>query len=130
MTMAKTDVKEPDRRDNQRGLSFGAQRLSPCFFNPSSPVLTAAPRKRRRCRPTPANSFMNARLWCKAAGDARRLLRVLLLWLGTLSADPGRAFGRDRSVSRLSGLSHGRRFRPILTRLAWQCPHQPVDARQ
>ena len=62
----------------------------------------------------------------EAAAEARRLLRILLLWLNTLPADPGRAFGRDRSVYLLRGLSHGRRFRVIVTRLAWQSPHQLV----
>jgi hypothetical protein len=28
-----------------------------------------------------------------AAAEARRLLRVLFLWLGSVPADPGRAFG-------------------------------------
>ena len=60
----------------------------------------------------------------EAAAEAGRLLRILLLWLGTLPADSGRAFGRDRSVSLLRGLRHGRRFDPILTRLAWQRAHQ------
>jgi hypothetical protein len=66
------------------------------------------------------------RLRGEAAAERRRLLRVLLLWLGTLSADPGRAFERNRSGFLLRGLGRGQHFRPILTRLAWQYPHQPA----
>jgi hypothetical protein len=36
------------------------------------------------------------RLWHQAQTQGRRLLRFLLLWLRTLSADPGRALGRGR----------------------------------
>lgn len=36
------------------------------------------------------------RLWHQAQTQKRRLLRFLLLWLRTLSADPGRALGRGR----------------------------------
>ena len=63
------------------------------------------------------------RLRGEAAAEGRRLLRVLLLRLGTLSADPGRACGRTGSGFLLCGLSRGQHFRAILTRLAWQCPH-------
>jgi len=62
----------------------------------------------------------------EASPEGRRLLRVLLIWLGTLSTDPGRAFRRDRSGFLLRGLRRGQRFRPIVTRLAWQCPYQRV----
>jgi len=34
------------------------------------------------------------RLRCDAAAQARRLLRLLLLWLGPVSAETGRTFGR------------------------------------
>ena len=62
----------------------------------------------------------------EASPEGRRLLRVLLIWFGTLSTNPGRAFRRDRSGFLLRGLRRGQRFRPIVTRLAWQCPYQRV----
>jgi hypothetical protein len=66
------------------------------------------------------------RLWRGASAEARRLLRVLFLWLGTVSANSGRAFGRDRPGFLLCGvIPHGKRG-PKLTRLAAQPAHQPV----
>jgi hypothetical protein len=44
------------------------------------------------------------------AAEAGRLLRVLFLWLGTVSAYSGRAFGRDRPSFLLCGvIPHGKR---------------------
>jgi hypothetical protein len=60
------------------------------------------------------------RLWRGAPAEARRLLRVLFLRLGTVSADSGRAFGRDRPGFLLCRvIPHGKRG-PKLTRLAAQ----------
>lgn len=34
-----------------------------------------------------------------AAAEGRRLLRILFVWLGSMPADPGRAFGADRHIA-------------------------------
>jgi hypothetical protein len=53
-------------------------------------------------------------------------LCVLFLWLGTVSAYSGRAFGRDQPGFLLCGvIPHGKRG-PKLTRLVAQPAHQPV----
>jgi hypothetical protein len=66
------------------------------------------------------------RLWRGAPTEARRLLRVLFLRLGTVSANSGGAFGRDRPGFLLCGvIPHGKRG-PKLTRLVAQPAHQPV----
>ena len=44
------------------------------------------------------------RLWHKAKAKAGRLLRVLLLWLGAVPADSGRALGRARCRVLLRGV--------------------------
>jgi len=61
----------------------------------------------------------------QATAERRRLLRVLLLWLGALSADSGRAVERTGYCFLLCGLRRGQRFDPILSGLAWQPAHQP-----
>src|SRR5216684_2346875 len=67
------------------------------------------------------------RLWRGAPAEARRLLRVLFLRLGTVSADSGRAYGRDRPRFLLCGvIPRGKRYGPKLTRLATQTVRQPV----
>lgn len=56
------------------------------------------------------------------------MLRVLLLWLSALSADSGRAVGRDQHGTLLSGvIPHGKRCGDKLTRLAAQPARQSVS---
>ena len=62
----------------------------------------------------------------KAKAQGGRLLRVLLVRLGAVSADAGRACGRERRGFLLHGLiRHGKRYGPKLARLAAQAAHQP-----
>jgi hypothetical protein len=65
-----------------------------------------------RCLPDP---LCLHRLRHDAAAEARGLLRVLLLWLGAVSADPGGAFGPRRRGILLREL--GNRYGPVPTQL-------------
>jgi hypothetical protein len=51
------------------------------------------------------------RLRGEATAEGRRLLRILLLRLGTMSANPGRTYGRTGFGFLLCGLSRGQHFR-------------------
>ncbi len=67
------------------------------------------------------------RLRRAAPAEAGRLLRVLFLRLGAVSANSGRAVCGGRRGFVLYGvIRHGKRCRPKLPRLAAQPAHQPV----
>jgi hypothetical protein len=57
-------------------------------------------------------------LWSAVTAEGGRLLRVLLLRLGTLPADAERTLRRARRCFVLYCVSYGQRYYPTLARLA------------